>query len=203
MVLRNAILAATLAVIGCSPTSFAMAAAMASAKPIPQKVTPAISGPPTVNSVYVSGNCEGEGGCPYRNWRTSKKTPILGQRVNNARVIGTLVPGEWVHVEAVEMRLVPRRGILRADAGGLRAGEVIYELEYEGEGFTTIWHRGELSILDYDAPVDWEDSLPPPDVAATLGLWAKVKRKNGQIGWVHDPSFECMGPLAGDEGCRN
>ena len=156
-----------------------------------------------VDGVYTYPGCEGEGGCPFQNWRTIEPIPLLERQIASARVIGGLTPGEWVHVESVETRLVPRRGIVRGDGEGLRAGDIVYALEYEGEGFTAIWRRGEIVSIGDDVRVDWEDQPAPAVVAATLGLWAKVRRENGQVGWVHDSRFECMGQLAGDEGCRN
>jgi hypothetical protein len=203
MVFRFAILAASLALSGCSTVPFANDAAMASARSSPQESAAAASGPPMVDGVYTYADCEGEGGCPFRNWRTIELTPVLQQQVTTALVIGELAPGEWIHVEAVETKLSPRRGIVRGNAEGLRTGDVIYALENEGEGFTAIWNRGETGSLSYDTQVDWEDKPAPSTVAAKLGLWAKVRRENGQVGWVHDPRFECMGKLAGDEGCRN
>lgn len=164
---------------------------------------PAPAGPPTVGGVYTVAGCEGEGGCPYRNWRTIEPTPLLAERNAAARVVATLAPGEWVAVESVETRLVPKRGVVREATQTLRAGEIVYQLEYEGEGFTNYWVRGASSVLDEEVKVDWAPQTVSPQVQATLGLWAKVKRTNGQVGWLHEPRFECMGQLAGDANCRD
>lgn len=206
MFVRVAILAASLALSACDSSPSANNSAGAPAKPSARETAVAAAvadGPPTVDGVYAFEGCEGEGGCPNRHWRTVQSTPLLDAQITTARVIGTLAPGEWVSVEEVETRLVPKRGVVRDNTEDLRSGEVIYALGYEGEGFTTIWRRGALGNLEYDTKVDWEEKPAPPAVQATLGLWARVKRENGEAGWVHEPRFECMGKLAGDENCRD
>lgn len=167
------------------------------------KSAPAPGGPPVVDGVYTFNDCEGEGGCPYRNWRTIEPTALLAERNAAARVLATLAPGEWVAVETVETRLVPLRGVVREATATLRAGEVVYQLEYEGEGYTNYWVRGAPTSLEGEVKIAWDPQVVPPAVKATLGLWAKVKRTNGQVGWLHEPRFECMGPLAGDDNCRD
>jgi len=159
--------------------------------------------PPTSAGVYVYGDCEGEGGCPNRNWRTREPTPMLVAQSKTSNVLATLAPGEWVTVETVETRLIPVRGVVRAGGQNLRAGEVVYQLEYEGEGVSNYWVRGAPASLPESVQVDWDPQGKPPAAEATLGLWARVKRQDGQVGWVHAPQFECMGKLAGDENCRD
>ena len=159
--------------------------------------------PPTTDGVYTFPGCEGEGGCPFQNWRTLEPTLVLAEQSPTARVLATLAPGEWVSVEAVETRLVPVRGVVRGGGEDLRAGEVVYQLEYEGEGYSAYWVRGQRASLDDSVQVDWEQQVVSPAVQAKLGLWARVRRQNGQVGWVHETRFECMGQLAGDEDCRD
>lgn len=166
-------------------------------------VVSATDEPPIIDGVYIFTGCEGEGGCPFQNWRTIESTTLLAEQSPTTGALATLAPGEWVVVEAVETRLVPVRGVVREGGENLRAGEVVYQLEYEGEGHSTYWVRGELASLDDSVQVDWEQQVVSPAVQPTLGLWARVRRQNGQVGWVHEARFECMGQLAGDEDCRD
>jgi hypothetical protein len=166
-------------------------------------VVPAAGEPPTTDGVYTFPDCEGEGGCPFRNWRTIEPTIVLAEQNPTASVLATLASGEWVSVEAVETRLVPVRGVVREGGENLRAGEFVYQLEYEGEGHSTYWVRGRRASLDDSVQVDWEQQVVSPAVQAKLGLWARVRRQNGQVGWVHETRFACMGQLAGDEDCRD
>jgi hypothetical protein len=160
-------------------------------------------GPPTRDGIYIYADCEGEGGCPFKNWRTISPTSIWQAQDPASAVVATLEPGEFVTVERVETWIVPVRGVVVKDAEGLTSGEVVYLLEYMGEGYTTIWRQGGKTEIGYDAQIDWDDQVVPDGAANKLGLWAKVKRASGERGWLFDPRFECMGQLAGDEGCRD
>lgn len=161
------------------------------------------AGPPTVNGVYIYPDCEGEGGCPSGYWRAMAPTKMLATGSPAARVIAVLTPGEWVSVQTIETRIVPVRGVARKRFNGVRAGAVVYRLEYEGEGFSTYWIASKSQSWEEELPIDWDRSVISPTMKAKLGLWVKVKRDNGQIGWVHNATFECMSKLAGDEGCRD
>lgn len=165
-------------------------------------------GPPMTDGVYTFQGCEGEGACLFQNWRSIAATPLLADSSSDARVIATLSVGEWVHLEEVVTRLIPERGIVRADTPNFRAGEVVYALQNEGEGYVVHWRRGEYLSVGYDDPVeiDWQPGDAPSAAAeASLGAWARVTRASGQVGWVHFArgQFECTSPLAGDEGCRD
>ena len=205
MLNRAAVIVLCVAIGACNPEqpkekSTASSPAAAPAAP----TVPAAGGPPTVDGIYTLNGCEGEGGCPNRNWRTIEPTALLAERNSAAKALATLTPGEWVSVESVETRLVPARGVVRKGNQDFPVGEVVYQLEYEGEGYVVYWIRGEKRSADDQIQVDLEPQNITDAMKATLGLWAKVKRENGgQVGWVHDPRFECMGSLAGDANCRD
>jgi hypothetical protein len=195
---RGAILVLLWALSACSTQG-----APVQTTPPPNVHATSAEAPPTTNGVYIYPDCEGEGGCPNRNWRTIAPTQLLATQSPNARALGTLSPGEWVKVETVETRLVPVRGVVQVGTQNLPAGEVIYQLEYEGEGISNYWIRGTRSYLDDSVVVAWEQPAVPEELQQTLGLWAQLRRENGQVGWVRRPRFECMGQLAGDTGCRD
>lgn len=199
---RIAIFAAALALSACSVSHDTNVPSTA-----PGEAAAAAEGPPTVDGVYTYPDCEGEGGCNYRNWRTVQLTPLLAEHSRRAAVLGTLMPGEWVHVEELATRLVPRRGVVREDTSDLRAGEVVYGLEYEGEGFLSIWRRGERASVGYEEQpaIEWDQERASVADLESLGTWARVTRENGQAGWVRleDGHFECLGSLAGDPDCRD
>ena len=180
----------------------APAASAAQATP-PNPPSDKADGPPTQDGVYTSPGCEGEGGCPFHNWRVIDTTNMLADQNPASSIVATLTPGEWVAVDTVETRLVPVRGVVHEGGADLSPGEEVYQLEYEGEGVYNYWIRGQFGSLPDTVQVEWETLEPASAVKATLGLWARVRRSNGQIGWVHEARFECMGPLAGDENCRD
>lgn len=202
MVFRIAILVAVLALSACSVFHETNVSSTA-----PAEAAAVAGGPPIVGGVYSYPDCEGEGGCNYRNWRVVQLTPLLAEQSRAARVISTLTPGEWVHVEQLETRLVPHRGIVREDTSDLRAGEVVYELENVGEGYVAVWRRGEYGEYGSEdlSKVDWDRTETPEATVVTLGTWARVTRESGQAGWVRLEYgyFECLGSLAGDPDCRD
>ncbi|GAM96978.1 hypothetical protein U91I_00599 [alpha proteobacterium U9-1i] len=122
-------------------------------------------------------------------------------------MIGTLTPGEWVHVETVETRLVPQPGVMREDTPNIPAGEVFYSVHDVGEALLLVWLRGEYGIVEYEDQdkIDWRRTDVPEALNETLGTWARVTRENDHTGWVLVVygQFECLGSLAGDEGCRD
>lgn len=166
--------------------------------------------PPTENGAYVArGVCFGEGDC-YRHWRAS--APVqLHERLDPASpVIATVAPGEWVEAIDGQLRLRPLRGVVKraTEKPPLAVGDVVYMLEPLGEGDYALWRKGQALEHDWisggdDEPITWDTSAPPAPAGAILGWWVQLKRENGQTGWVNEPKFECMGPLAGDTNCRD
>ena len=188
MLMRVAMLATALAIgafsvfHGANPS----VAAASEAAPLPLAAARVAGGPPTVNGVYTFGDCEGEGGCGYKNWRVIQPTPLRAETLQTARVIATLAAGEWVHVEQIETRLVPRRGIVRANTPNFRAGEIVYALENEGEGYVNMWRRGAYVSVGSDDPVkiDWQKTVTPPHdcgVARNLGA-GQPREPSGRLG---------------------
>jgi hypothetical protein len=125
-------------------------------------------------------------------------------------VVATVKPGEWVEPMEGQFRLIPIRGEVRVATdtpqGRLEIGDVVYMLEPQWEGWYSFWFRGQrVAFLwaegDASEPIVWD---PPPATppGAVTGWWVRVRLENGASGWVESPRFACMGPLAGDEGCR-
>lgn len=163
--------------------------------------------PPLEDGVFIYPACEGEGGCPNRYWRTAQPAELRADHSKSAEVTAALTPGEWVEVEGVETRMVPPRGLVRRETPELRVGDVVYRLEYQGEGLTTVWRRGEYLTVEYDdgERIEWTSPEPPPEISDTLGTWVQMKKESGETGWVklEYGLFECLGQLAGDADCRD
>lgn len=165
--------------------------------------------PPLKDGVYISrGICFGEGSC-FRHWRASAPVPLHERVDPDSPVVATVVTDEWVEVMEGQLRLVPMRGIVNraTDRPRLAVGDVVYMLEPQGEGFYSLWRNGRVLDHDWaegddDEPITWEPAAEPP-AGAVLGWWVRVKRANGQSGWVKDPEFECMGQLQGSSDCRD
>lgn len=182
--------------------------------------TPRTEAPPLENGVYVSTDiCQGEGGCDTMHWRVGEKPIALRDRLDPAApVIATLQPGEYVDVLNGQIRTMLQRGVVKSIAApapdapretgpSLKVGDVVYNIASEGEGYFTLWRRGETVI--WMAPEDETSGVqiawaaaPSPPPGAVLGFWVQVKRANGQTGWAGDGGFECVSKLAGDENCE-
>lgn len=179
--------------------------------------------PPMENGVYVAqGICFGEGGCPWKHWRAHQPVDVRERLDTASPVIATVAPGEWVEAVEGQLRMVPKRGVVRTahdaqpmEVNGrtvtprLEVGDAVYLLQSEGEGDFVIWHQGAFKFWHWpedpeqEARIAWDPPAPAPEAtSSTLGWWVRVKLANGRSGWVKEPSFECMGPLAGDQDCR-
>jgi len=165
--------------------------------------------PPLDNGVYVvRGICFGEGGC-NRFWRASQPVQLLERPDPSSPVIATVAPEQWVEAIDGQYRFVPQRGVVHTatETPPLGVGDVVYMLEPQGEGFYTLWHRGQTIDHDWtegadNEPITWDAGAPPPP-GAILGWWVQLRIEGGRTGWIESPStFECMGPLQGSVDCR-
>lgn len=162
--------------------------------------------PPTVNGIYIAqGACPGEG-CTFGRWRATKPIDVYDAVGPAPRVLATIAAGERVEALTGEVHLRPLRGVVRRPYGEtLKPGDVVYLLDYLGEGENNIWRRGEI--------LTWTDEGGDPassDIAwdahgddwTGAVWWVQVKRANETVGWLRDPrDFECSDSLAGDAGC--
>lgn len=171
---------------------------------------PSNNTPPTENGVYIArGICFGEGEC-FRHWRAVKPVELRERPDPASAVVATVKPGEWVETVEGQLRMLPLRGVVNRDVAQppLAKGDVVYMLEPLGEGFYVLWHKGHALEHDWasgdeNEPITWDKKTGSAPAGAILGWWVQLKRESGQSGWVNDPSFECMGSLAGDTNCRD
>lgn len=164
------------------------------------------------------GSCPGEG-CSISEWqRVSRTTELREQPSRKARVIATLAEGDWVRAQESVNRVRPIRGVVDDEAqaqynsnGGetLHLGDVVYSIDYEGEGFISLWRRGDY-VSWYDsgeegAGIRWEPTTPEQRAADTengAGFWLQVQRENGQVGWASAGAMECLGAQDPTNACR-
>ena len=143
-------------------------------------------------SYEMTSDCS-EKGCAYASVRYAAATPLYAQRDARSRVVATVPAGECAQQTGKDALLsAPTRGVVLETAAGLDAGDVIYLTAYEGEGYSTIWRRGQYVSLEPDSVVVRWDARPTDP---REGYWVEVKRANGQTGWARDPE-------AGERGCK-
>lgn len=135
-------------------------------------------------SYEMTSDCP-EQGCAYGPARFSANTPLYARQDARSRVVAT-IPAEECALKTGRDALLsaPRRGVVLETAGRFAAGDVIYLTNYDGEGYSTVWRRGEyVSEFQDEAVVRWENRPSDP----REGYWVEVTRANGQTGWALNP----------------
>lgn len=143
---------------------------------------------------YISeGACPFEG-CSYGEWNVQKQTNIYLKPNKNSKIIGTLNPGE--SVTALTGNLYVYAGIAKItgnpykESKDLNIDEMVYILDYVGEGRTRIYQNGKFYITKIATTNDqckdkndwrrcWVEVVKEPESF----WWVKVQYKKS-IGWV-------------------
>jgi hypothetical protein len=218
------ILAAMLMLGACAQTVGSEAAPEAAPNAWMQNLTNLPDGGPPVdaNGLYNNmGSCPGEG-CSISTWqRVRQQARLFEQPTPTSHVVATLAEGEWVRAQNSVHRWRPVRGVVVDEAqaqyysnGGapLHVGDVVYTIDYEGEGFVTLWRRGDNASW-YDpggedpavGGIRWERVDPSQrdvDNANGAGFWLQVQRDNAQTGWLSAESVECLSGMDPTDACR-
>jgi hypothetical protein len=146
--------------------------------------------------------------CTYRAWRAD--TPVKVYKGRNAKsgLAFELRKGEWVRA-LTGVVVTHRYGISKivkpVKLGhrvtypvegepllSLQPGELLYTLHYLGEGYDLFWYKGQL-YTDQIASHEPDPDPPPPEFTVQVlsrphdVWWAKVRRKDGRIGWTNEP----------------
>lgn len=202
----------------CAQTSNAPGSATSNAWM--QNLTNLPDGGPSVDADGLHnnmGSCPGEG-CVVSRWqRVRGSAELRTQPTPVSAAIATLSEGEWVRAENSVHRTRPARGVVtdgqreleNQNNEGLRTGDVVYAVDYEGEGYVTVWRRGEVFSW-YDVSEEgsggilW-DTLDAAQAGVDeehgAGLWLQVQRDNGQTGWVFASAMECLDGLDPTDEC--
>lgn len=121
--------------------------------------------------------------------------PLYAEPDASSRIIGAVSIGECVQPGEYRLRAAPLRGLVLETTDRFEAGEVIYQLAYQGEGYVGLWRRGEMSDFSPDdVVVRWDQ--PPATRHPQEGFWLQLTRANGVSGWARDPDRS-------DEACRS
>jgi hypothetical protein len=128
-------------------------------------------------NVYIDkGACPFEC-CTFRQWVAHTDATLLDSP-NGKKVVGRIKKGEKVLALTGEVHSVPLRVIAKHDYldAGVKAGDTIYVLYYDGEGYCRVWHNGNVvDVADFDE----ERGAEPKST-----WWVKLKTRSGAIGWT-------------------
>lgn len=157
-----------------------------------------IDGPDSRPALYPyvdRGGCPGEG-CVYGEWLALGEVQLFGRPNSAHPPVATIRPLEIVRAVTGEVWTIPGRATVIRDHESFRRGDVVYLLTYQGEGFFTIWHRGNVrSAVVPFGPGAWSracDEGQPEcwgtwDWGPTATWWVKVQTRSGQVGWTTIP----------------
>ena len=111
--------------------------------------------------------------CAYRDWRTERETTVFDKP--GGRKIAKLNKGEWINALDGETHSIPLRVVATHEIteAGIHRGDTFYVLHYEGEFYWKIWYKGKT----------FDTESGDPRFPKTT-WWARVRQKNGSIGWV-------------------
>lgn len=162
------------------------------------------AGPPLTDGVYIDRDaCPFEGCDTSLPWRAQFATPLYAAP-GSGTVLAKVRKGERVKVLQTEYHAHPRRGVVQNTVEPFAKGDVIWTLTPQGEGYTSVWRRGDILTLppeeagrEGDVQVAWD---PEPEVSDIW--WVQVRTARGKVGWLKDPAaFACMDSLGGDRDC--
>ena len=156
-------------------------------RPLPENRANTPSGPPPPSPYIDKGACPFEC-CVYRDW-VALAPVTLYDRPNGERIVGRLRKGEEVQALTGEVHSVP----LRVRAGhdffgsGVKFGDTMYIIHYDGEGTWLAWHNGKpIEIEAYSDPGPYPEET----------WWVEVRTRTGAVGWTIS-----KGNFGGQDGC--
>jgi hypothetical protein len=146
--------------------------------------------------------------CTYRAWRAKAPVKVYRTRTTKSESAFEVGKGEWVRAltgVVVTYRYGVTKVLKPITLGyrvtypvegdpqlSLQPGELLYTLHYLGEGFDLFWYRGKVYS---DQIASHKPDPDPPSPELNLQVlsrphdvwWAKVRRKDGSVGWTNEP----------------
>lgn len=142
------------------------------------------SQPPT--PYYDRGACPFEC-CSYRTWTVDKPTVVRTAMKDSAPVAFRLRKGEKVRGLTGTV-ITTRPGIatvvksIEDSTWRIQAGERVYILTNQGEGYAALWYRGRVFSDEIYIPQQFRIEREARSV-----WWVKVRNSHGKIGWSREP----------------
>jgi hypothetical protein len=142
----------------------------------------------TVPPVYVvKGACPSDG-CKFGMWTATGNRPLFDSP-GSSTVVAQIDRGERVAALRSELRLRPVKGVVVGRIDHLKQGEIIYLMDYVGEGLSNVWARGQV----FADPRGDDGCTPAPVCKAAIRFpsekapyewWVRVQKRNGESGWI-------------------
>lgn len=137
--------------------------------------------------------------CVYREWNVEENVELYDSP-GGTRQTGLAAKGEQVEGLTGEVHLSPTPVLVRYRppySQGVDIGDVVFILDYRGEGHANIWHEGRIIETDVLSVEDhcmfpgedcWGEYLDPSDAEQRPSVWwVKVRTSSGAVGWTDKP----------------
>lgn len=135
--------------------------------------------------------------CPLGTW-TAKTDTILLDRPEGSTRVSSIRAGEAVKAVTGEVHLEPVPVGVARPAHGFEAGEVLFVLDYVGEGDHRYWHRGRIAPLPHHALHGvsyclrpgkrcWAETVLPEHTDPKNrkhDWWVRIETASGKTGWT-------------------
>jgi pentatricopeptide repeat protein len=146
-----------------------------------------------------SGRYVAEGACPfeccsYREWDVLETTPLYDAPFGHV-VVGSAVKGNKVKGVTGEVYLRPAPVAVVYDRPPFARGEIVFVLDYVGEGFYRYWKSGQIG--EGELWVDdlclrpsrdcWAEHILPSEERQEPRWWILIETEEGKRGWTDRP----------------
>lgn len=137
-----------------------------------------------------------EGACPFecctfREWDVKETTPLYDRPLGSV-VVGSAPEGSRVLGVTGEVHLRPAPIAVIHDRPPFARGEILFALDYLGEGFYKYWRNGEVASNDLaieelclrPTPKCWAEYIQPPESREEPRWWVLIETDAGLRGWT-------------------
>lgn len=124
--------------------------------------------------------------CSYRNWQVQEQTTLFKHKDEKSEAIALLTKGQNVEAVTGDIHIKPLKLTFKKDYKNFKKGEVVWILNYLGEGIYNAWSNDEL--VEIELPFSPYQPMEIPDWAQFDGIyhavwWVKITSPSGLVGW--------------------
>lgn len=147
--------------------------------------------------VRPSDNYVAKGACPFeccrfREWEVLETTPLYDAPFGST-VVGSVTHGIQVQGVTGQVHLRPVPVAIVHDHPPFVQGEIIFVLDYLGEGYFNYWRDGEIAVDDLwineqclrPSADCWAEYLQPSESRTEPQWWVLIETHDGVRGWTN------------------
>jgi len=145
--------------------------------------------------------------CQYGSWSVSETT-LLYDQPHGTMLVGRALEGEQVVGLTGEVHVLPAPIAVLVPVESYQppltvaAGEIVFQLDYLGEGLAHVWRNGTVTEMEvrgvvkaycpFPAPDCWGEYVRGEPLESDYAWWVKVRIPNGNVGWTKEIAFDGM-----------